>query len=116
MKWLLLAVALSGCNPTAALWVRIEAPFEVPRQVDRLSIKATRVSDRRVVYESTPVIQAAFPHTLSLTTSDEKTVGEVEVEVKAMLGANTVSTSSAVATLERDQFVDVTVRLCDCAK
>lgn len=113
---MLTLLTLTGCNPAAGVWLRIEAPFQVPQQVDRLSIKATRVSDRTVVYASAPTIQAAFPHTLSLTTSDPQTVGELEVEVKAQLGSATVSTATGSVKLERDQLVDLTVRLCDCAK
>lgn len=113
---LLLVLALSGCTPLAGVWLRIEAPFEVPAQVDRVRVEVQRVSDGTTVHDSTRTLPGPFPHTLSLTTDDPRTVGEVTVKVTALKGTVPVSEESGRVVLERDALVDLNVRLCDCPR
>lgn len=112
---LLAALMLCACNPAGALWLRVEAPFAVPTQVDGLDVQVTRVADRKAVHQSSHAITTAFPHTLSLTTDDLATVSALEVQVTARKGSATVTRASAPVTLVRDEITDVAVRLCECA-
>ncbi|MBX7102330.1 MAG: hypothetical protein K1X89_31730 [Myxococcaceae bacterium] len=111
----LAALALCACNPAGALWLRVEAPFAVPTQVDALDVQVTRLSDKKAVHQSSHAIATAFPHTLSLTTDDLATVGALEVQVTARKGQTLVTRASAPVTLMRDELTDVAVRLCECA-
>ncbi|MHB8875570.1 MAG: hypothetical protein ACYC8T_17945 [Myxococcaceae bacterium] len=117
----LLALALAGCGPDSALWLRVEAPLSVPGDCDALKVEAHRgAADGPVLFERTFDLAAGpqFPLTLSLGNANGENLGEaVSVKVTALSAgalARPWSAGQASATLERGKVSQVLVRLCDC--
>lgn len=113
---------LVGCQPEAAVWVRLEAPLHVPTQCDSVTI------DVRVAGNpSAPVLLSerfdlsdgpGFPLTLTLVEPDAADASRtLEVTANAFLGdalSAPWATASGQITPEEDELVPLVLKMCDC--
>lgn len=118
VRTMLMAAVMSllACDPDAAMWLRIEAPFAIPTDCDAVQITVTR-PDGDTAYSQLHALHdgQAFPLTLSLTTDNDANLAAtgLVVTVTARKSGAEVSSASTPATLERNHLVPVTVTLRD---
>lgn len=109
-------LALCACGPEAALYVTIDAPLRVPDACDAVHIVASEHGQS--LYDQTFMLTAAFPQTLTLTSTERTQVGgDVLVEATALKsGADATSWAhaSATATLVSGKLTPVIVQICEC--
>ena len=123
-RWLLIVgacIGLTACNPLSALWIRVEAPLQVPDQSDSLTLKVYRTVDQVPLYDHllTLTAKTPFPVTLSLTTENPQDLNSAGVDVlaTARLGSALAAPwASGVghAVLTAGQTAEAVVKLCDC--
>ncbi len=121
LRLLVPLLALCGCGgPVASLWLRVEAPLQVPDAADGVWVKVSRVSDGAVVFEDARTLAGKpFPATLALTTENALNLEpeKVRVEVEARRAgalAQPWARGSAEASLREGRVVEAVVKLCDC--
>ena len=123
-RGLTLAVALAGlggCGPDAAVWLRVEAPLQVPEECDTLEVKVHRgAADGPLSFEGRYPLgtDQSFPATLSLRNdSQENLTQTLTISVRALKGealAAPWSSAEATAQLRAREWTPVSVALCDC--
>ena len=123
-RWLVLLSlgSVLACGPEAAVWVRIEAPLQIPGECDAVRVTALRLNDEGVAYSRTHELTKGglqFPLELALL-ADESAPFEsgLRIEVEALLGGVRAAPWSAAAeslVMRPARVTPLVIRLCDCA-
>ena len=115
-----LPLVLAGCGPDAAIWLRVEAPFTVPDQVNALRVQAQTPANTVLFDHNYDLSKGPqFPLTLTLTNSDSVNLGStgVNVTASALSGsalAQPWSQASGNVVLVKGEIVALTLQICEC--
>lgn len=114
----LCAVALAGCGPEAAVWLRVEAPLQVPDEADELRVEIRwDDSSGEVAFERTYPLAEQFPHTLTLTAEELGRSSVIAVEVSALKGGEVSppgegwARASGQTEIRAGRITDLTLRI-----
>lgn len=117
---LVLGLALGGCGPQAAVWLRVEAPLRVPDHCDEVRVAARWDEPAGpLAFEKTWRLDGVeqFPLTLTLTADEAGEPGRIFVEVTGLKEGEVAppgagwAEGTGEAALERGKITPLTVKL-----
>lgn len=113
-------IALTGCQPEAAVWLRLEAPLVVPTQCDAVTIEVRYPGETPALLSERFDLRdgPGFPLTLTLVEPDEAQASRpLEITASAHLGealSAPWATTSGQITPRVGTLTPLVLKMCDC--